>query len=395
MKNRRAPGVRTGSILASLPIGTPLPIGASLLIGVLPCACTLTSDAFEPELVASGGGEALVGDPAEPSAAADEDAVVSDACGSEGALGLGGDDPRCAGNLDLLPSEPAAAVDAGAVLEPSAALSLAPCEGEFGDFEAPERVTGLAFDGNVFGPSLSTDGRTLYFSAYVDGEQQIYAATREQRGAAFEDVREVPAINSAASDGSPFISADGERLYLFSERLGGLGGRDVWISERAGGSSEPLSTPELLPGINSPASELLPWLSADELSLIFVSNRGGGQGGSDLWVATRADRDDVFGPAANVTGLNSNENEGRAVLSADGLTAFFSSDRAGGRGGPDLWTATREARRQSFSSPRNLAALNSPANDQDVMLSSDGSELFFASSRGGSSALWRAERRCE
>ena len=369
----------------------------SVFIAASSSACTLTHDSFDPVLVAQSNVDAgSLGTPDEssPSPAASEDTGVGPDCAGERAEGIGfeGDGPRCGGVIGLLPSEAPPQVDAGVVSAPLAGLSQPPCEGGFGPFAEAEPITGLDFNESVFGPSLSTDGRTLYFSAYADGEQQIYAASRDARGAAFADVRELPLVNSPASDGSPFISANGERLYLFSERIGGIGGRDVWISEREGAG---FSAPELLGGINSPATELLPWLTTDELSLIFVSNRNGGQGGADLWVATRDDTDDDFGAPVNLSDLGSTENEGRAVLSADGRTAFFSSDRAGGRGGPDLWVATREARRQPFSAPRNLSSLNSPANDQDVALSSDDTELFFASSRSGTSALWRAERLCE
>ena len=83
------------------------------------------------------------------------------------------------------------------------------------------------------------------------------------------------------------------------------------------------------------------------------------------------------------------------MLSADGLSAFFSSDRSGGRGGPDLWMAIRTQRQQPFVVLLNLAPLNSVESDQDVALSSDGTELFFASSRGGASQLWRAARSCQ
>lgn len=353
------------------------------------CACTLTSGSFDPDLV-TGVDAGPLGAIEGSSVPLDESDAVSPGCSASAAAG--GDDPRCSGPIGLLPAASPVA-DAG-VVEAASGLSLPPCAGELGAFGEPEPITGLDFDENVFGPALSADGKTLYFSAYVGGEQQIYAATREERGAAFAGVRVLPGVNSPASDGSPFVSADGRRLYLFSERFGGIGGRDVWISQRERDDAS-FSTPALLAGINSPATDLLPWLTSDELTLLFVSNRIGGLGGADLWLATREDAGDDFGVPINLAELSSDENEGRAVFSGDGLTAFFSSDRDGGRGGPDLWVARREGRRAPFSAPENLRSLNSPANDQDVALSSDETELFFASSRGGTSALWRAERRCE
>jgi Tol biopolymer transport system component len=370
---------------------------ALLALGSALSACTLTSDSFEPALVPGDETPAPAPPLEESSVPLNEDeGATGRTCTGEGGEGIrfNGDDPSCESAVGLLPSAERGEPDAGSIVQSSAPIALPPCEGELGAFEAPEPVTGLDFDENVFGPALSADGRTLYFSAYVSGEQQIYSASRDRRGRAFEGVRELPVVNSPASDGSPFLSSDGERLYLFSERTGGIGQRDVWISRRQSDGAR-FAEPQLLAGINSRATELLPWLSADELTLIFVSDRGGGRGGADLWLARRDAVDADFDEPTNLAELSSGENEGRAVLSADGLSAFFSSDRSGGRGGPDLWMAIRAQREQPFVVLLNLAPLNSTESDQDVALSSDGTELFFASSRGGVSQLWRAARSCQ
>jgi Tol biopolymer transport system component len=381
-------------------VGWPWPARRLPLLVVALCgahsACTLTSDSFEPARVS--GGDAGAPDALDESSVPlnEDDGATGRSCtGEDGeSIRFNGDDPSCASAVGLLPGAGNDEPDAGPLGESSAPLGLPPCEGELGAFEPPEPVTGLDFADNVFGPALSADGRTLYFSAYVSGEQQIYSATRDERGRSFEDVRELPGINSPASDGSPFISSDGERLYLFSERAGGLGQRDVWLGRREGGTAR-FAEPQLLAGINSRGTDLLPWLSADELTLIFVSDRIGGRGGADLWMARRDAVDADFGDPTNLAELSSAENEGRAMLGPDGLSAFFSSDRSGGRGGHDLWMAIRTQRQQPFVVLLNLSPLNSGANDQDVALSSDGTELFFASSRGGVSQLWRSARSCQ
>jgi Tol biopolymer transport system component len=305
--------------------------------------------------------------------------AIDDGCARESAA-------SCSAAIGLV--EPSTA-DAGPPPAPSS-LALPPCADGFAEFGEPERLQGIEFEEDVYGPALSGDGRTLYFSAYVEGEQQIYAATRERRGVEFSDVTELPVVNSPQMDGSPFLSADGQRLYFFSERTGSLGRRDIWVSERR---AELFGEPTLVGGINSPSSELLPWLTPDELTVLFVSGRSGGSGGADVWRATRDSVSEPFGAPSSVADLSSNGNEGRAVLSGDGTEAFVTSDRGGGA--PDIWTATRPARGAAFSEPRRLAPLNSDATELDVMISEDDTELFFASTRGGRSALFRAERACE
>jgi WD40 repeat protein len=281
------------------------------------------------------------------------------------------------------------ATDAGAGADAAAARA---CPAGFGEFGAPELVTtGLVSNGNFFGPALSPDGLHLYFSVALPGSEQIYTATRQGLDSAvFSQATEVAPLNSAALEGSPFISRDDRRIYFFSDR--NAGSRDIWFSERADAGAA-FSAPVLLGGVNTPSFEHLPWLAADELSILFVSSRPNGRN-SDIWSATRARTDVPFGAAINLAALNSVATEGRVALSADGLSATFSSDRPGTLGAADIWAASRPDLGSAFSAPRNLAQLNSSAADLDVALSRDERELFFASSRNGVSLLWRSTRGC-
>jgi Tol biopolymer transport system component len=358
------------------------------LLSTLP-ACTLTADAFSPELLLAVSQDAGVLAPPDAGAEgpAPEEQISCSSDGAESAILRG---VTCAGAIGLLSPDD---VDAGAeAVAAEGPLSLPACSGGFGDFGEPEPITGLDFEENVFGPALSRDGRTLYFSAYIGDEQQLYSATRSQRGAEFSSVIALDTVNSEGMDGSPFLAANGARLYFFSDRQEGVGNRDIWFSEA--GPSGALGAPELVDGVNTPSSELLPWLSPDERTMLFVSSRSGGRGGADIWRATRGSADVAFGAPSNVFELSSNENEGRVVLSSDGRTAFFTSDRGGGLGGPDIYSASRQNLGSPFVGVRNLGELNSPATDLDVMLSSDDTELLFASSRRGVTELWLSERRC-
>jgi hypothetical protein len=351
-------------------------------------ACTLTADGFSPELLAGtlDAGALLVPVVTTAPSATATDELGCSRDGAEGALVRG---ESCSGAIGLLAPGADAGLVAPAELEP---LSLPPCNGELGEFNSPERITGLGLEEDIYGPALSLDGRTLYFSAYVSGQQQLYSATRSERGAEFSAATELSGVNSTAMDGTPFIAANGERFYFFSDREEGLGNRDIWFSEVSEDGA--FGSPELVPGVNTPGSELLPWLSPDERTMIFVSSRPGGRGAADIWRATRADVNEAFGAPSNVFELSSNQNEGRAVLSRDGLTAFFTSDRNGGRGGPDIYAASRPNLGSPFSGLNDLDALNSAAADLDVMLSPDETELYFASARGGVNELWLSARSC-
>ena len=89
------------------------------------------------------------------------------------------------------------------------------------------------------------------------------------------------------------------------------------------------------------------------------------------------------------------EEAGRATLSSDQRSIIFASTRAGGRGGADLWTATRVSLDESFGAAESLGELNSSDGDIDPSLSDDGRELWFVSDRRGRPEIWRATRPCD
>lgn len=119
--------------------------------------------------------------------------------------------------------------------------------------------------------------------------------------------------------------------------------------------------------------------------LYFSSNRPGGSGGSDIYSSPMYDKDS-FGPPSLVPGLNTSANDQQPTLSKNGLEIIFTSNRAGGFGGADLWVSTRATLYAPWSVPVNLGPLvNSSATDFRPSLSSDGTTLYFASERLGSS----------
>ena len=134
------------------------------------------------------------------------------------------------------------------------------------------------------------------------------------------------------------------------------------------------------------------WLSADERLIVFDSNRGGNS--SDLWTAVWDGGG--FGAPFPLEELNSPDSDEGATLTRDGLTVFFASNRQGGDGGLDVWMATRETTGAPFSAPRRLGgSINTDADELDLALGPDGQELFFASNRDGSYQLYRARRGCD
>ena len=210
-----------------------------------------------------------------------------------------------------------------------------------------------------------------------------------------------PTINSAANDVGPAISRDGLSLYLGSNRAGGYGMADIWVSQRASADDPWGPAVNLGATINTAANENVPVLSRDGHWLFFASTRSGGFGGTDLWASWREHVHDDFGWLAPVNlgeGINSayfdagpsyfeNEDLGAPLL-------FFNSDRPGGPGGNDVYVSTQQPD-GSFGVAQLVEELSSDANDQRPVIRFDGLELFLWSDRPGSlggTDLWVSTR---
>jgi uncharacterized protein (TIGR02246 family) len=188
-------------------------------------------------------------------------------------------------------------------------------------------------------------------------------------------------INTPSADFAPNISADGLKLFFSSTRPSGSGQSDIWVTTRATKEDDWGNPVNLGPTVNSSAWEVGPCVSADGLELYFGSyNRPGGSGDYDLWVTTRETTDDDWGPPVNLgPTVNSSAGEWGQSLSADGLELYFSSQRPGGHGRLDLWVTTRETTNDDWGNPVNLGpTVNSSADDAFPYISPDGLKLFFS-----------------
>ncbi len=258
-----------------------------------------------------------------------------------------------------------------------------------GDFFCTPATKVANVNGGIttLGGSISADGLSLYLSSErpggLGGTFDMYVATRasaqDEWGPA---VNLGPTLNGATWEYTPNISPDDLSLYFSSERPGGSGQMDMWVTTRPATNSPWGKPVNLGPTLNSGAYDLSPRESADGLTLLFHSSRGG-IGGEDIWMSTRATKDDPWGKPVNLGAqVNSGTNDGEAVMTPDGLTLFFSSDRDGGVGNYDLWVTTRRSTSHAWGRPINLGrSVNSRTVEWTGSVSADGSTLYFCSDR--------------
>jgi Tol biopolymer transport system component len=255
-------------------------------------------------------------------------------------------------------------------------------------------------------PCISADGLEMYFSsnrAGGYGDQDIYVTTRSTADADWgPPVNLGPTVNGPSEDSCAFISADGLTLYyvpLYFES-GGSWAWDIWITRRLSKDADWGKPINLGPTVNSPSIDVTPSISNNGLELYFASNRSGGYGAGDLYVSTRVTTDSDWGTPMNLgPAINNSSADYCPFISSDGLALFFSSDnfgpfRPGGLGRSDIWVTMRTRVFDPWGPPVNLGAtVNSSAVDYGPSISADGSTLYFSSDRPGgigSADLWQA-----
>jgi len=270
-----------------------------------------------------------------------------------------------------------------------ALLSASPATAQegFGEWSAPVSL-GPAINSvdNDEGPAISKDGLSLYFTSNRSGNQDLWVARREHEDDPWgEPVNLGAPVNTLSTEQAPAFSRDGHLMFFVSNRSGSVGGLDIWVSFRPDKHDDfaweaPVN---LGASINSASNDAGPGTLrvGEEEFLFFTSNRPGGPGGADIFVSVEQE-DGSFGPPERIAELNSTANDARAALRRDGREVFFFSNRAVSVGVTDLWTSTREDRRDPWSPPVNLGdTVNSTSDEMQPALSRDGRTLFFASNR--------------
>jgi hypothetical protein len=232
-------------------------------------------------------------------------------------------------------------------------------------------------------PFLSHNGLTLYFArvrSCVCYYGRIWEAIRDTPSGPFNVVQEVPgelnAVNGHVVCG--WISPDSLRMYYHTEINGVFA---LQVSERCSVyDAWPAGIP--LPGLEGLGRRLqMPRLTRDEKTVIFdASDLSGGQGGYDLWMATRPHLYAPFENVANVQELNTPASELPGSISSDGLTLYFSSNRDGNQA---LFRATRETPTSPFGPPVHLSFFDVPDGfSMHPGLANDGSALYFMAQQG-------------
>jgi hypothetical protein len=238
-------------------------------------------------------------------------------------------------------------------------------------------------------PSLTGDLLELYFEserAGGAGGGDIWVSRRASPGAPWEPPSNVVELNTAALESTPKVSADGLRLWLSSDRPGTVGATDIFVSTRSSRTA-PWGAPVHVPELSSTASDGSPSVSGDGLVIVFTSNRSG-QTGFDLYTSKRAQADVPFASPTPLAELNTaGPDDAGPFLEPSGLFLWFNSNRPGGRE-PDIFMTKRASIAEPFAVPVPVPALMSEYREVDSCINLAAGYAVFASDRTGKLEIW-------
>ena len=248
---------------------------------------------------------------------------------------------------------------------------------------------------NDYWPSLSADESVMVITRLLPidesnpnpymNRQEDFFVSNFQEGI-WQPVKDAGApLNTGNNEGAQTISSDGS-LMVFTgcNRKDGYGLCDLYYSELRGDN---WTVPKNLGGaVNTPYGEKQPSLSSDGRILYFVSNRTEGLGGYDVWISNKQDDGSWGSPVNAGDSINTPDDEHSPFIHPDNQTLYFSSDGWPGLGLFDIFI-TRRASDTTWSHPVNLGyPINTNGNEEGLIVNAKGQTAYYSSDRSNEQA---------
>lgn len=237
-----------------------------------------------------------------------------------------------------------------------------------------------------YGPFCSKDEKYIVFTSRrnegkgvkeFDGYYPSDILVTKYDGFNFQKAK-FAGLNSAYDESVVGINEDGSSILLYFDNISEAG--EIYTSEASGGGySKKKKIPE---GVNDPKTiETAASISADLQTLFFASNRPGGKGGLDLYMTRKLPNGNWAAPQ-NIDFLNTPGHEDFPTLSEDGETLYFCSNGRGGLGGYDIFKSTWNQEKNEWSVPENIGyPLNTSYDDKVISYTEDGNHAYVAQVR--------------
>lgn len=219
------------------------------------------------------------------------------------------------------------------------------------------------------------------------GIEQVANARKEMAAGKNYVIKNIGgAVNGASPDYSSVVALDGSSLYFTSRRLWSNGGNadekdlylnlhweDIYVSYK---DNEVWGTPEILDFCTPDNNQASVSISKDERQVYTYSDKSGN---GDIYVSNFIKGEFKSPERLDIARINTTSWEPHFVISPDGNTIFFVSDRAGGYGGRDIYRLERDENGEWSKNPINMGAdINSAFDEDSPFISLDGQTLYFS-----------------
>ncbi len=265
----------------------------------------------------------------------------------------------------------------------------------------------INWEGVDYAPTISADGRTLYFVSDKPGSKldesgnnshDFWVAKKKERlDTVFQQPYNLDTltgltymnVNTELNEGAASIAADRQSIYFTAcNRPDGLGSCDIYKSTLDGDQwTRPVN---LGPNVNSAQFDSQPSIAPDQSRLYFTSTRKGPNSDGknypdrqDIWYCDYDYEANEWKPAVNLEEINTEDAEVTPFIAADNQTLFFASDgHEPNYGGLDFYLTRYDGVTDSWSKPENLGEpLNTEEDDQFITLPASGDVIYFSSRR--------------
>ncbi|MFK7981658.1 MAG: OmpA family protein [Saprospiraceae bacterium] len=186
---------------------------------------------------------------------------------------------------------------------------------------------------------ISRDEKVMFFPVYdrADESNDCNIMKANMHRDAILDINKLgEAVNSPHWESQPTVNCEGKSLYFVSDRPGGFGGRDIWVSHLQE-NGEWTNAVNLGPEINTEMDEESPFIADDNLTLFFASNGHPGFGETDIFYARFSENGGWGTPQNMGKPVNSSDDELSFFMTAKGDKGYIASNREGGYGNFDIY----------------------------------------------------------
>ncbi len=250
-------------------------------------------------------------------------------------------------------------------------------------------------------PNVTADDQTFLFTrnrqekdpntgVLKQGQEDFYISFRDANGNWSLAQNMGSPINTNNNEGAPSLSADGRFLFFaacdeydgYGNGRQGYGSCDIFYTRKVNGV---WSVPQNVGApVNTDAWESQPSFSSDGKTLYFVSHRRGGFGDSDIWSAVLGADGKWSVPMNLGAGINTAGKEEAVFIHPDNQTLYFASDGLTGMGGLDLYVCRRDSVTGKWGTPMNLGyPINTAGDESGLIVNSNGQVAYFSSNRDG------------